>query len=710
VEAIKRIVTKTAISKIKYIGEDKFCVIDEENTIRMYSLQDYKLTGGFRIKLPKNRPLENSVDISTNGKYLAIAIDGKKKTSIWDIENKKQLYLLGWHKGNVLSVNFDKEERYILTGGEDGRAYLWSLLTGRMVGALPPNADYILSTGFSLNSLWAATGSYDKSITITNITSMDLSFKKRSHRGAVTKLEFISHHKMVSGDKTGELAIWNYTQGNVVKRLPNMMDMVIDIKANKDNNYLFAISTDKKVSLYSLEEYTLISHDFIKLLSQPSSIEYIPEKEYLLVGTLDGDIYIYDLLLNEKELKAFIKAKKYALAYDLINSNPFLKTGKAYKLLEDEWNKTLEIAHRFLEKGDIVSAKEFLQPFADVPFKRVIVQNLLNDFRDFDKFKKAVTTLKYPVAYSLANQYPSFKDTVYYKKMEEDWQKAFEVAKQAVLKENNIEKAKEILKPFRGVPQKTPLIQALFHERRLYDILKEKLMKKDFKEFFNLIKKFPFLIETEEYKNALKIAETIDKSIQLLLKQGEYRKVISYAQMLGEFPGYEDKAKDYIKKAQILMDFQRLLASKDLKAIFNYVKNNDFLEDVIDYKEFQNEIKEKLRLAEEFSAKGDIEGILKVSEDLFKIKEYEIRIANLIKSSYLQQIIHLLTLKLKGQKVEDKIAKAFKNYISFFGYDFEISDLIEKAKRLKINIDLSNVPKGDISTLMKKKLPSKIYE
>ena len=709
-EAIKKIITKTAISKIKYIGNDKFCVVDEENTLRIYSLKDYKLTGGFRIKLPKNRPLENGVDISANGKYLAIAVDGKRKTSIWDIEKKRQLYLLGWHKGNVLSVAFDKEERYILTGGEDGRAYLWSLLTGKMVGALPPHADYVLSTAFSLNSLWAATGSYDKSITITNITSMGLSFRKRSHRGAVTQLEFISSHQMVSGDKTGELIVWNYTQGSVLKRLPNMVDTVVDIKSNKDNTYLFAISTDKKVALYSLEEYNLISNEFIKLLSQPSSIEYIPEKNYLIVGTLDGDIYIYDLLLNERELKAFIKAKKYASAYELISNNPFLKASEAYKLLEDEWNKTLEIAHKFLEKGDVESAKEFLKPFADVPLKRVIIQNLLKDFKEFDRFKQAVIKSKYPLAYSLANQYPSFKDTIYYKKMEENWKKIFDAAKQAVLKENNIEKAREILKPFRGVSQKTPLIQSLFNERQLYDLLKEKFMKKDFKEFFNLIKRHPFLVDTDEYKNALNFAEKLDSNIKIFLRNGDYKKVLSYAEMLKEFPGYEDKAKEYIKEAKILMDFQRLLAVKDYKAIFEYVKNYPFLEDVVDYKNLQNEIKNKLRLAEEYSAKGDIEGILKATEDLFKLKEYEVRIANLIKSSYLQQIIHLLTLKLKGQKVEDKIIKAFKNYISFFGYDFEISDLIEKAKRLKINVDLSNVPEGDISTLMHKKLPSKIYE
>jgi WD40 repeat protein len=709
-DAIKRITIKTPVSKIKYIDNNKFCVVDEENTLRIYSLDDYKLVGGFRIKLPKNRPLENSVDVSPNGKYLAIAVDGKKKTSIWDIENKKQLFLLGWHKGNILSVSFDKEEKYVLTGGEDGRAYLWSLTTGKMIGALPPHADYILSTDFSLNSLWAATGSYDRSITITNITSMDISFRKRAHRGAVTKLKFISNQKMVSGDKTGELVVWNYAKGSVLKRLPNMVDHIIDICVDENSKFLFAISTDKRVALYSLETYEQITDEFIKLLSSPSTLEYVPDKHYLIIGTLDGDIYIYDLLSDERELKALIKSKKYALAYELLNKNPFLQATDAYKILENEWNKILNIAHKFLEKGDIESAKEFLKPFMDVPVKRVIIQNLLKDFKEFDKFKNAVLSLKYPLAYSLAAQYLSFKDTIYYKKMEEDWKKVFNLAKEAILKENNVDKARELLKPFRGVSQKTPLIQALFNERQLYNVLREKLAKKDFKEFFVLIKRFPFLTETEEYEKVLNFAKTLNANIQLLLKKGDYKKVIEYADILSQFPGYEEKSKEYKERARILMDFQRLLALKDYQAIFEYVKIYPFLEDVNDFKMIQKEINEKLRVAETFAAKGDVEGILESVGDLIKIKEYSLRIANLIKSAYLQQIILLLAKKLKGEKTDELIKKAIKNYINLIGFDLEIGDLIEKAKKLKVDINLEGVSEGNIANLLNRKFPMKIYE
>jgi hypothetical protein len=115
-------------------------------------------------------------------------------------------------------------------------------------------------------------------------------------------------------------------------------------------------------------------------------------------------------------------------------------------------------------------------------------------------------------------------------------------------------------------------------------------------------------------------------------------------------------------------------------------------------------------MAEKYSAKGNIKGVLESVGDLIKIKEYRIRIANLIKSAYLQQIISLLAEKLKGEKIDEYIQKAIRNYINLIGYDLEIGDLIEKAKKLKVNINLEGVSEGDISSLLYIKFPLKISE
>ena len=710
-QPVKILNVKAAVSKIKYIGDGQICIVDENNTVRIYDVIDFKLIDGFKIKLPKNNPSENGVDISKSGKYLALSIRGKHKTTIWSIKEKKLIYTLGWHKGDVLSVEFDREEKYLMTGGEDGRTYIWSMATGKMVSSLPPHADYITSVAFSKNCLWGATGSYDKSVTITNISSMDISYRKKAHKGAVVFLKFLNRQKLISGDKIGELIIWNYAKGKVENRLQPMNDMILDAVLDNDENYLFAISkSNKKVSLYSMESYEIISDEFIKILESPSKLEFIAERNLLAVGTFDGDVYFYDLFEDEKKLENFIQSNKFTDAYELVSKNPFLKLTKTYEELENKWNKLLNFAQKKFEKGETDLAKQVLTPFLKIPSKRSLVQSLFNDFTEFEKFKKAVLNIKYPLAYSLATKYPYLKNTLYYKKMEDDWKRAFNKAKELIFQTGKEEEVKEILKPFRGVSEKTPFIQSLFNEKQLYQLLLQKLQKKDFSDFFNLIARYPFLSDSEEYEKALKYGDMLLKRAKEFLEKGDYKRVMNITEILSGFPMFKAEAEDLRKKAMTLLEFHRILASGDLNSIDKYVKEHPFLEDVNDYRKLEREWRDKFQQSEIYAAKGNVISILDNLKDYLSIEEKRKKIGQLIKSAYLQQIMSLLIKAKKGEKVDDLFKKAVKNYITLFGFDMEISDLVETAKKLKIDIKLDHVTEGDITKWHRYKLPAKIWE
>ncbi|WP_456479976.1 WD40 repeat domain-containing protein [Nautilia sp.] len=710
-QPVKILNIKAAVSRVRYIGDGLVCVIDERNTVRIYDSVNFKLVDGFKIKLPKNNPHENSVDISQKGKYAAIAVRGSHKITVWSVKEKKLLYSLGWHKGDVLSVRFDREEKYLMSGGEDGRAYIWSMITGKMVSSLPPHADYITAVDFSKNGLWGATGSYDKSVTITNISSMDISYRKKAHQGALTVIKFMNNQKMVSGDKTGELIIWNYAKGKVQKRLTPMVDKVLDVTFNNDESYMFAVSdTYKKVVLYSLDDNEIVSDEFIKLLEPPCALEYIPEKEMLIVGTTDGGLYFYDLLEDEKKLNEYIEKNAFEKAYELIYKNPFLKRTDAFEKLEEKWNKILLIAQKKFEKGETDLARQILSPFLKIPSKRTLVQSLFNDFSEFEKFKKAVLSLKYPLAYSLVNKYPYLKNTVYYRKMEDDWHKVFNRAKELIFQKGREDEAREILKPFRGVTEKTPFIQTLFNEKQLYKMLAQKILKKDFGEFFSMINRFPFLIDSQEYKKAISYGENLIKKAKEFLKAGDYKTVINISDILRKFPMFKEEAEELRERANLLLEFHRVLATNDLRLIERFVKEYPFLEDTDDYKKLENEWREKLEKSEIYASKGDVYGILEELRPYMDVDEKRIKIGQVIRSAYLQQIISLLAKKLKGQDVGRYIKKAIRNYIKIFGFDMEITDLIEKAKRLKVEIDTKDLKEGDISKWHLYRLPEKIWE
>ena len=698
---VKLVNIKNPVFRIRVSKDGLIYVFDSTNIIRIYD-ETFKLKDGAKIKMPAHNVFENTSDISPNGNYIAIAEVKGKKTFIYDLKNKKMKYKFGWHKGEVLLVSFDEEENYLLTGGMDGRAYMWSLKLGRMLNALPPHPDYILSGGFSKNSLWAATGSYDRLISITNIASINVSYRKKVHRGAVNKIKFFNGNIMISGDKSGELIKWDFRKGKVLKRFENMADMVVDFVSDENQEFLFAITKEKRVYLYDFESGELIIQEFIKLSEFPSVLAYNPNLNHLYVGCVDGSLYIYDLLKDENELKNLINEKKYSKAYELIKKNPILKRTKEYKELENIWEKTLSAIQKLLEKGDIEKAKYLFEPFKNESIKRNIFQSLLKDYAEFEKFKNAVINQKYPLAYSLARQYPIFKESAYYKKMENDFKKAFNKARE-LIKLGKADMAKEIFKPFRGVSEKVSLIQSLFNEKMLYDLLKKLIAKKEFKEFFNFVERYPFLVDTNEYEMAMKYGEAFLNQAKESIKKGDYKEALRYTEILKNFPKYRQQAEEIENEAKNILNFLMFIANKDYDKVEEMIDRYPYLEKLDDYQNFMKEYKKLINEGERYAVVGDVEKIKHLFNDYVNYNLFKTFVYQLVKRAYLNQIMAYL----KEKEIE-KLIKGIKNYIKLFGFDNEIGDLMKMAKKLGAKFNLDSYEKSiDIPF---SSLPDKIGE
>jgi WD40 repeat protein len=705
-QPLKIFTIKRAISKIKYIGNDNIIVVDENNAVRIFDLHELKLDGGFKINLPQNRVFANSIDISSDSNYLGLTIHKKNKAAIWNIKTKKLAHLVGWHKGEIESVKFDTKNRYFATGGTDGRTHLWNIHTGRMVGSLAPHADYVTAIGFSKNSLWCATGSYDKSISITNISSMKFAYKLRIHSAMVTKISFLNNFKMVSGDKDGNLVCSDYSKGKVINRLPKLPDAVIDFCFDTKEKFMFATTKNKNIFLFDLEKFEMISDNFIKVNSTITSLEFVPELMYLIIGTFDGILYIYDVLSDEKQLEEFIKTKQYANAYELVNENPMLKNSISYTHLEKIWENTILKAQLLLEKSQKDTADHILKPFISIPSKRMFIQSLFKDFAEFEKFKQLVLKKKYPLAYSLANKYQIFKQTTYYKHMEKEFKKVFAIARQLMFDKSKEDYIKKILMPFRGVPEKTPLIQSLANEKDIYKLLKQKIAKKDFQGFFDLINRYPFLATLDEYTKTIEFGEKIKTASENFLRNGNYSKVLQYIKTLENFPMFIENAKSLKYEATILANFMKLLANKEYDKVYEYVQKEPFLEEIEDFKNIEINWLKKIEEAEKFSAKGDVKSIIDNLKHYMKIKDKLPKIGELIKSGYLYQIL----AKLKTEVSDDVIEKGFRNYIRVFGLDLEVSDLITLAQKSGRKLNFSHIEEGDKFSWHKKHIPYDIFE
>ena len=635
------------ISYLK-VNENGCAVVDIENRVYVFD-KDFKLTNGFKIKLPKNKPEDNSISIDKSFKYLLLGVN-KFPLMFWDIKNKKLLGKFDWHRGDVLCVEFDENCNYFASGGGvDGKVYIYSTELKKMVSRVIKYKDFISDVAFSYEFISA--GSYDKSVIFATLDSFKKNIRKL-HLKKVKKIE--KNHSLISASEISDVINWNEDD-------QDFKDKFNIYREFKDfceyENYLF-IAVKSKIVLYDIEKRVLINDNFLNI--DVSKLQVFKDKLFYAVN---NELYYVDLL-NEKELLDAILNNDYKKAYELITDNPFLKKTKAYEKLETLYKLTLKRAVKYFEENLKTKAIDLLKPFMNVLTKREEINKLIKSYENFAKFKIAFEKRNYSLFYQIANQYELLKDTRYFKVVEKEWELKFEKAKKLAMS-GKISESKEILKDFLTVSDKLPLINLIIKQAEIFRILKEKIAKRDFKGFFAIIKEHPELKNTKEYKKVMEYAEKLYEKALKALKGEDFKEVLRICDVLEDIEGYELKAKNLIQKANIALEFLRIF-NEDKNKAFKMVEEYPFLKQLSIYKLYEEKWQKKLIDAEKLAFSGKISKALETLKEYEHIDKKKARIKNMLKSAYLNHI----------NDTHDK--KSIERYIKVFGKDDEINELIKK--------------------------------
>ncbi|BBG65508.1 WD-40 repeat protein [Hydrogenimonas sp.] len=692
----KRLGFRHSITAIKALTGRRVAIADSSNAVRFFSLDPIALTDGFKTSLPLNDALLHGADISEDGKYVAFCVK-KEGVAVFDGVSKRLLYRFKRHEGDVESLCISRKLKYLATGGQDGKTFLWSLSTGRMVASLPHHSDFVTTIAFSPNGQWIATGSYDRRIIVTNISSLSHGYRLRGHSKAVTELLFVGGHRLIAGDKDGEIAVWDYFGSKVIKRLKKMFDEVTALSVTPDERFLFAADKSGVVSLYDLNSYELVSLRYLRYSKPVKKLCYAAEGNHLVVGLADGEVTFNAPLKESRQMREYIESGDLESAYRLAEENPLLRYSDEYIELEALWSESFSKAMSLLELGKKEEAKKILEPFCVEASKRLLTQQLISDFSDFQKFKTAVQNRKYQLAYSMAAKYPMLKENRYYEMMEKEWNELFSRAKKLALQKGGEEKIKELLKPFRGISGKSVLIQALLSEREVYRLFMKLVNKRDFKAAIELAKRYPAIMELEEYKKIEKIADVIASRAMAELEDGNYAEAARLAVQLAIFPDMKERADELVETANLYASAMRYFSEKNYAAIYKILEQHPVLEETKIVRNLEEVWRKAVAKAEVAASRGDVAEIRRIFAPFITFPQKRAKIAALLKQAYLEQIESMLE---RGRGVESAIMR----YIELFGMDDEMSSWLsehgmrenfgEEAPKDIAQIDIKSLPES----------------
>ena len=690
-KARKSLEIKSAITALTALDDGSVILMDQNGSLRCIDIHTYKTLYGFKTNIKQERSSGQHMSVNASGEHAACLIPHSAKASVYRVKDKKLMYTIEDSKSELEAVCVDDNNHYLVTGGTDGRTHVYNLKTSGLVYTFPPRADYISS--LAISDSWILSASYDKSIAVLNLSTMQTPIRLNAHNSAVIEMRILKNMRMLSMDKTGNIILWDLKTGRLIERFSKVNDDVTCFCLSKDERFLFVATKLGYISLYVLESAKLLKHSFLKESSKICSLSVLDDENTLVVGTKSGEVNFYPLVPDESYLLQQLKNREYPSLYKEAEENPLLCYSSVYLQLEAIWKNTFIKAGELLEKEQKNSAEVLLEPFKGVKSKSLLIQNLFLDYKEYNKFKAYVSKKQYSLAYPMSIRHPHFQETSVYMKMEKQWRIQFNKAKNHITSKEGDEKVKVLLADFKGISTKTILIQELLKQRKAYLLFQKKLTQKDYLAVFSLLDKYPFIKEFDEYDRLIDYADATYIKAQKALDNKDYENVLVYTKQLLYVPGLNEDAKEMMENAEVMRKFSLAFDENNISMMYTLIGEHPFLMEYTEAKKLEENWRNHLELAQRYASKADIVNVIANLEGFFDIKAKFFNIALIIKQSYIVQINKAISIK----KDKIKIENAIKQYLLFFAEDEEIKNLLENFKResdSKISID--KLSKGDI--------------
>ncbi len=686
---------KNPILRLKTLLDGNLAIIDTENTLRIISSENYATLGGFKANIHHERLNGEHVDISLDGNFSASILPGTNKVAVFKVSDKKPLFKIGRHTGEIESVAFDPKSRYCITCGQDGKTFGWVLNTSRMGFSVPPHNDFISTVSFNDTAQWIATGSYDRVIHVLNLGTMKQPLKLRGHGSVIVKILFLPDAKLLSVERSGDLIVWDIHHGKVEKRLKKMNDDITDMVISDDKRFVFVSTKLGYIGLYDMHTFESVTQRYIKVSDTITSMAFLHNPPRLAVGTSTGDVRIYSLYGDEENYLAMLREADYRSFYDAVELNPLLMYSEPYITAEKTWSEIVEQARRHLENHERDKAKKVFEPFSLVSKKNAFIVQMLRDYEKYAQFKMNVDEERYSLAYSLANQYKSFQESEPYRQMQSRWTKAFTKAQEVIGSSGGEEKARAILSPFRGISEKTVLIQQLFEERRAFEYFKKVLAQNDYLKMFELIKRYPFLKEFAEYTAVMEYAHKLYIQTNVKYHTEEFAAARNGYEILSAFPDYAAEAKEMLESITIKSLFYEAIAADNLNSAYSYLNMHPFLYETPEALALEVQWQSVVDEAQHYAAKGLALKTLGVFTPYLNIHEKYAVIAGIMAEAYCVQ----LEEKIKHKAPQNIIEEGIRRYVKLFGVEEEIEEVFTIFKRnYATSMELKNLPQGSMDS------------
>ncbi len=662
------------------IGYSDSAVYAVDNTYTLYVIDknSFDLVKSQTVTKNYESPHKYANLFSVSSKnYFCMPFIGTKKGVVLSLgESLAKIATIDWHDADIEVSAFSDDGRFLSTGGADGRAYIYEEPSFRLLTSLGNRADYISALSFSKNNDFIAASGFDKFTTIFD-------FSRNKLHSVVQTIDVVDRAKFFDGNKklymiarNGASIVYDLEQKktisteNLFHAWPNSLDI------SDDEKYAIVGSRSESVFVVRLE-------DNVKMLDikleHPSATAMKFLGNYLLMGFISGALIVIDYKKGLEALESAVKSKDYKKAREAIDQNLFLTINPLTKIFDEDWPDMLQKAIELLNKDAIEAAVEVVNPFLQDPKKQSEFNFYLMQKGNVAAFAQTVENKDYQKAYELAEKSKFLQKTSAYIELEAAFNKHFSNAKK-LLEENavmNMRSAEALLKPF-ALTVKKDIIYMLLKNSTIFKQADIFIKAKNFKAYFSLMEKAPFLTDTDLYKKVQILGEKMVDSLNDAVMNNNTQAANDVIKYLADFPQYKKLCSEKIDFMKIKDMFMQAIAKHDIKKVYAIIEKYENLRALKEFKEFQEDFDARFAKAKSYAYDGEPKRVILTMSIYMEIEYWKDKIASLLKISYLQEIAKY------AKDTDVNWDMTFKRYISRYSKDSELFKVAQESNLSKI--------------------------
>ena len=271
--------------------------------------------------------------LSKDGKVMASAScaehDGdnnckKSEIVLWDAQTGKPLGdALTGHKNYVYSVGFSPDGKILASGSFDNTIILWDISIPSnpfKIAILIEHTGFVESVAFSPDGKMLASASNDQTVRLWDAhTGKQIGKPLSGHASSVLFVTFSPNSKVLaSGGDNGDIILWNVATSKAIGvPLSKHTGAVWYMAFSPDGMMLASGSADQSVILWDVEKHQPIGESLTGHESIVWSVAFSPNGKIVASSGGDGKIILWDVAKRKPFGKPLTQHKKavYSLAF-----------------------------------------------------------------------------------------------------------------------------------------------------------------------------------------------------------------------------------------------------------------------------------------------------------------------------------------------------------------------------------------------------------